>query len=214
MSNPADKKNPALMIAKVGIMAALCYLAFTFVQIKISTGADFTSFHLGNTFCVLAALLFGGLPGGIAGAIGMTIGDLLDPVYITSAPKTFILKLCIGLITGLVAHRIGKITLRDSDGQSQQPKHVLLWTVLGSSAGMLFNVIAEPVLSYFYKRYILGVDAEASAILAKFQSLTTFVNAILTVIIAVALYTALRPALIRTGLFDYNVGIKSKSKKQ
>ena len=181
MSNPADKKNPALMIAKVGIMAAL---------------------------------LFGGLPGGIAGAIGMTIGDLLDPVYITSAPKTFILKLCIGLITGLVAHRIGKITLRDSDGQSQQPKHVLLWTVLGSSAGMLFNVIAEPVLSYFYKRYILGVDAEASAILAKFQSLTTFVNAILTVIIAVALYTALRPALIRTGLFDYNVGIKSKSKKQ
>ena len=191
MSNPADKKNPALMIAKVGIMAALSYLAFTFVQIKISTGADFTSFHLGNTFCVLAALL----------------------VYITSAPKTFILKLCIGLITGLVAHRIGKITLRDSDGHTQKPKHVFLWTVLGSSAGMLFNVIAEPVLSYFYKRYILGVDAEASAILAKFQSLTTFVNAILTVIIAVALYTALRPALVRTGLFDYNVGIKNKKLK-
>ena len=198
MSNPKDKNNPALMIAKVGIMAALSYLAFTFIQIKIPAGPDFTSFHLGNTFCVLAALLFGGLPGGIAGAIGMTIGDLLDPVYITSAPKTFLLKLCIGLVAGLVAHRIGKISLRDADGHTQKPRHVFLWTVLGSSAGMLFNVIAEPVVSYFYKRYLLGVDANASAILAKFQSLTTFVNAVLTVIIAVALYTALRPALVRT----------------
>ena len=213
MSNPKDKNNPALMIAKVGIMAALSYLAFTFIQIKIPAGPDFTSFHLGNTFCVLAALLFGGLPGGIAGAIGMTIGDLLDPVYITSAPKTFLLKLCIGLVAGLVAHRIGKISLRDADGHTQKPRHVFLWTVLGSSAGMLFNVIAEPVVSYFYKRYLLGVDANASAILAKFQSLTTFVNAVLTVIIAVALYTALRPALVRTGLFDYNVGIKSKKQK-
>ena len=213
MSNPADKRNPALMIAKVGIMAALSYLAFTFIQFKIPAGGDYTSFHLGNTFCVLAALLFGGIPGGIAGAIGMTIGDLLDPVYITSAPKTFILKLLIGVITGLVAHKIGKISLRDSDGKMQQSKHVFTWTVIGSSAGMLFNVIAEPVVSYFYKRYVLGVDAEASAILAKLQSLTTFVNAILTVIIAVALYSALRPAMIRTGLFDYNIGIKSEGKK-
>ena len=206
MINPADKKNSALMIAKVGIMAALSYLAFTFIQFKIPVGGDFTSFHLGNTFCVLAALLFGGLPGGVAGAIGMTVGDLLDPVYITSAPKTFVLKLLIGVITGLVAHRIGKISLRASDGHTQPPKHVFLWTVLGSSAGMLFNVIAEPIVSYFYKRYILGVDAQASALLAKFQSLTTFVNALLTVVIAVALYAALRPALIKTGLFDYNVG--------
>jgi len=213
MSNPADKKNPALMIAKVGIMAALSYLAFTFVQIKISMGGDFSSFHLGNTFCVLAALLFGGLPGGLAGAIGMTIGDLLDPVYITSAPKTFLLKLLIGVIAGLVAHRIGKISSRTPEGQTQPSKHVFLWTILGSSAGMLFNVVAEPVVSYFYKRYILGVDADAAAILAKLQSLTTFVNAILTVIIAVALYTALRPAMIRTGLFDFNIGVKERKEK-
>ena len=214
MSNPNNNKNAALLIAKVGIMAALSYLAFTFIQFKIPAGGDYTSFHLGNTFCVLAALLFGGLPGGIAGAIGMTIGDLLDPVYITSAPKTFVLKLLIGVFAGLVAHKIGKISLRTPEGQLQPKKHVFLWTVLGSSAGMLFNVIAEPVVSYFYKRYILGVDAEASAILAKLQSLTTFVNAILTVIIAVALYAALRPAMIRTGLFDYNIGIKAKKTEQ
>ena len=80
-------------------MAALAYVSFTFLQIKIPTPGGTTSFHLGNTFCVLAALLLGGLPGGIAGAIGMGIGDLLDPVYVTYAPKTIILKLMIGIVT-------------------------------------------------------------------------------------------------------------------
>ena len=61
--------------------------------------------HLGNVFCVLAALLLGGYWGGLAGAIGMTIADLTT-AYVTSAPKTFLLKLCIGLIVGLVAHKI------------------------------------------------------------------------------------------------------------
>lgn len=208
MSTLNNKKNSALLIAKVGIMAALSYLAFTFLQVKIPVGSEFTSFHLGNTFCVLAALLFGGVPGGIAGAIGMTIGDLLDPVYITSAPKTFLLKFFIGFIAGLIAHKVGKISLRKEDGSLQSGKRVFLWTLLGSTAGMAFNVIFEPVVSYFYKRYILGVDAELASILAKWQAATTFVNAILAVILATALYMALRPALIKAKLFDFNVGIK------
>lgn len=203
-------KNHALLIAKVGIMAALSYLAFTFLQIKIPVGTEYTSFHLGNTFCVLGALLFGGVPGGIAGAIGMTIGDLLDPVYITSAPKTFILKFFIGLITGLVAHKLGKISQHQADGSLQPAKKVFLWSVIASASGLLFNVVFEPVFSYFYKHYILGVDAEAASILAKWQTATTFVNAVLSLVAAVVLYAALRPALIKAGLFDFNVGKKKE----
>lgn len=213
MNNLNNKKNSAILIAKVGIMAALCYLAFTFLQVKIPVGSDYTSFHLGNTFCVLAALLFGGVPGGIAGAIGMGIGDLFDPVYITTAPKTFLLKFFIGFITGLIAHKVGKISLRKEDGSLQSNGHVFLWTLLGSISGMAFNVIFEPVISYLYKHFILGVDAEAASILAAWQTVTTSVNAILAVIIATALYMALRPALIKAKLFDFNVGIKSKEKK-
>lgn len=213
MNNLNNKKNSALLIAKVGVMAALCYLAFTFLQVKIPVGSDYTSFHLGNTFCVLAALLFGGVPGGIAGAIGMGIGDLFDPVYITTAPKTFLLKFFIGFITGLIAHKVGKISLRKEDGSLQSNGHVFLWTLLGSISGMAFNVIFEPVISYLYKHFILGVDAEAASILAAWQTLTTSVNAVLAVIIATALYMALRPALIKAKLFDFNVGIKSREKK-
>ncbi len=176
------------------LIAALSYVVFTFLQIRISLGdAGATSFHLGNAVCVLGALLLGGVYGGIGGAIGMTIGDLLDPVYILSAPKTFILKFLIGLITGLVAHKIGHIS------ESRDNKHVLKWTIIASICGMAFNVIFDPLFSYFYKRAIMGKTA-AEVTLA-WNITTTSVNAVLSVIVAVIIYMALRPVLIRSGLF-------------
>ncbi len=91
-------------------MFCIIYIFTDFLQIKIPMpGGDATSLHIGNAFCVLAALLLGGGYGGLAGAVGMTIADILDPVYITGAPKTFVLKFCIGLIVGLVAHRAAHI---------------------------------------------------------------------------------------------------------
>ena len=101
-SRPVDAK----VLAQAALCAALCYIGATFIKIQIPVpGTEGTMFHLGNTFCVLAALLIGGLWGGLAGAVGMTISDLTTQ-YVTSAPKTFVLKLCIGLIVGLVAHKI------------------------------------------------------------------------------------------------------------
>ena len=125
------KKQTTQKIALTGLMAALSYVVFTFLQIKIQLpGGDATSIHLGNAVCVLGALLLGGIYGGLGGAIGMTIGDLLDPQYIIYAPKTFILKLCIGLITGLVAHRLGKISTEKDNGK------VLRWTILAAACGL------------------------------------------------------------------------------
>ena len=91
------------------LMAALCYIGFSYFRIDIPVGTEKTAFHLGNVFCVLAALLIGGFWGGMSGAVGMTIADLTSG-YVTSAPKTFLLKLCIGLVTGLVAHKVFHIS--------------------------------------------------------------------------------------------------------
>lgn len=105
------KNEKLLKLVMTGVFAALSYVVFTFLQIKITLpGGDATSIHLGNAVCVLGALLIGGTYGGLGGAIGMTIGDLLDPVYVVYAPKTFVLKFCIGLITGVIAHRLGHIS--------------------------------------------------------------------------------------------------------
>lgn len=188
-------KNERLQkIVFTGVMAALSYVVFTFLQIKITLpGGDATSIHLGNAVCVLGALLLGGLYGGLGGAIGMTIGDLLDPVYIVYAPKTFILKLCIGLITGLIAHKLGHITTETDT------KKVLKWTILAAIGGLLFNVIFDPLVGYFYKLIILGKPA-AELTLA-WNVASTSINAVTSTIISVLVYMALRPALKKSGLF-------------
>lgn len=188
------KNEKVYKIALVGLFAALSYVVFTFLQIKISLpGGDATSIHLGNAVCVLGALLLGGLYGGLGGAIGMTIGDLFDPVYIVYAPKTFVLKLCIGLITGLVAHKLGHISTETDN------KKVFGWTVGAAVAGLLFNVIFDPIVGYFYKLIIIGKPA-AELTLA-WNVATTSINAVTSTIVSVAVYMALRPALKKAGLF-------------
>ena len=192
------KTNSTVMkIAQTALFAALCYVIFTYLQIKIPMpGGDSTSIHLGNAFCVLAALLLGGWYGGLAGAIGMGIADVMDPIYITGAPKTFILKLCIGLITGLVAHKIAKIN------ESTDKKYIFKWSLLASVAGLAFNVIADPIVGYFYKQYILGQPQQMAEVLAKWSAAATFVNAILSTIVVVIIYNALRPALAKSGMLE------------
>lgn len=192
------KTNSTVMkIAQTALFAALCYVIFTYLQIKIPMpGGDATSIHLGNAFCVLAALLLGGWYGGLAGAIGMGIADVMDPIYITGAPKTFILKLCIGLITGLVAHKIAKIN------ESTDKKYIFKWSLLASVAGLAFNVIADPIVGYFYKQCILGQPQQMAEVLAKWSAAATFVNAILSTIVVVLIYNALRPALAKSGMLE------------
>lgn len=194
------KKEKIQKVVFTGVMAALSYVVFTFLQIKITLpGGDATSIHLGNAVCVLGALLLGGVYGGLGGAIGMTIGDLFDPVYITSAPKTFLLKLCIGLITGLIAHRFGHISTETDS------KKVFRWTLAAAIGGLLFNVIFDPLVGYYYKLLILGKPA-AELTLA-WNVASTSINAITSTIASVAVYMALRPALKKSGLF-FEIGKK------
>ncbi len=189
------RNNKTLILTEAALIAALCYTAFTFLQIKIPVpGGDATSIHFGNVFLVLGALLLGGFWGGLAGAVGMTIGDLMDPIYIVVAPKTFVLKFCIGLIVGLVAHKIGQIS------KSNDSKHVFKMALIGSIAGMSFNVIFDPLVGYFYKVYVLGQPQEAAEILAKISAGVTLFNAMTTVFVAMLLYVVIRPIMIKTNM--------------
>ena len=191
-----ERRNETLIkLAQTGLMAALCFVAFAFLKINIPLpGGDATALHVGNAFCVLAALILGGWYGGLAGAIGMGIADVIDPVYITGAPKTFVLKLCIGLIVGLVAHRIARIN------EITDKRYVFRWSVIASVAGLGFNVIADPLAGFFYNQYILGQPQQMAEVLAKWSTASTFVNAVVSVVLVGVLYNALRPVLMKMGM--------------
>ena len=189
----AEKKVDVTRLAQAGLLAALCYIGFAFLKfdIPVPGSLEKTAVHFGNVFCVLAALLLGGYWGGLAGAVGMTIADLTT-AYVTSAPKTFLLKLCIGLIVGLVAHKIFHLS-------AEHPKKYV--ALLASVCGMAFNIVADPLVGYFYKTYLLGVPQDISKALAKIATGVTAFNAVWAVVLATVLYLALRPALKKAGLF-------------
>lgn len=181
-------------LAIAALFAGLSYISFQVFRIDIPMGTEKTAFHLGNTFVALGAMLIGGPLGGAAGAVGMTIADLTSG-YATSAPKTFVLKLMIGLIVGLVAHKglhLSKV---------KDKTLLLVFAGLSSASGLAFNVIADPFLGYLYKQYVLGIPADISAALSKVAAVTTFVNAVASVICATAFYLILRPILKKSGLY-------------
>ena len=172
-------------------MAARSRGAYLFFRVPFYGGA---SFHLGNTFTALTALLLDGVSGGLAGAIGLALADILagDPGY---AVTTFVLKFIIGITCGAVAHKVFK--LRDLDRQS---KGCLLKVIVAGGSGLLLNVITDPFLGYFRNIYIFGQEYTVAQALSKIAGGVTFVNSVASTICVVILYLALRPALERAGL--------------
>ena len=136
-------------LALTGVMAALSLVAYLFFRVPFYGGS---SFHLGNTFTALTALLLDGVSGGLAGAIGLALADILagDPGY---AVTTFILKFLIGITCGAVAHKVFK--LRELDKHA--PGYLVKVTAAAAS-GLLLNVFTDPFLGYFRNVYIFGQD--------------------------------------------------------
>ena len=62
------------------------------------------------------------------------------------------------------------------------------------------NIVADPVVGYFYKTYLLGVPQDLAKTLAKIGAITTSVNAVIAVIVASIIYLALRPAMKRLNM--------------
>ena len=65
---------------------------------------------------------------------------------------------------------------------------------------MAFNVVADPIVGYFYKTYLLGVQQDLAKALAKVGAVTTSVNAVIAVVVATALYLALRPVMKKSDM--------------
>ena len=180
-------------ISIIGIMAAMSFVAYEFFRIPNVFGTG-SSFHLGNTFTALTAMLLDGVSGGLAGAIGLALADILagDPGY---AVTTFVLKFIIGITCGAVARQAFK--LRDLDKHSSG---YLVKVIVSAGSGLLLNVLTDPFLGYFRNVYIFGQEYTVAQALTKIAGGVTFVNSVASTVCAVILYLALRPALERAGL--------------
>ena len=188
-----SRKQTLLKLTYAGLMAALCYVGYA-VFPTINAGG--TKIHIGNAFVVLGALFLGGLYGGIAGAVGLSVADILGG-FAQSAPRTFITKLVIGLIVGLVAHVAAKIS------HNHPRSYLIKWSVISAVAGLGFNCVFEPALKYvWYTVLTPNAEKAASAIkaLVAVTTYATIINAVINSVIAVIAYLALRPVLFKAGI--------------
>jgi len=122
-------KQSLVNIIVTALFAAICYVAL-FFMIPLPSPVGNPFIHLGNLFVILAALLFSGTVGGVAGSIGMGLFDLTHG-YAIYAPKTFVLKLGIGLIVGYIF----------SKGKKENAKSPVKWMYISSISLILIGVI-------------------------------------------------------------------------
>lgn len=93
-------------IALTGILAAMIFVLTKFVSIPIPSPLGKTALSVGNAMCLLAALLFGPLTGGLAAGIGNALVDLSDPAWAAQFWITFINKFLMAFVAGLLMHRV------------------------------------------------------------------------------------------------------------
>lgn len=103
--HPREQNRGLLQMIFISLFAAISFVILFIIHIPYPAPFGKPYIHLGNMVVILAALLLGGWQGGLAGAIGMGLNDVVTG-YGFVAIETVILKFGIGLFTGLVA-RIG-----------------------------------------------------------------------------------------------------------
>lgn len=180
MTATAKKRQNLYRIVAVGLMAALVYIG-NFMQIKFANDARV---HLGNSMCLLAGLLFGGLNGGLASGIGGALYDLFDPVYITSAPFTFLSKFSMGFVAGKL-NRTGM-------------KNEFVRALIAAICGQVIYIILY-LGKNFIEQLILGNPMETAMGVMGTKAVTSCINGGLAVVISIPLYFAIRKALLATG---------------
>lgn len=188
-------KNKKLsFIIAVGLMAALCYVG-NYLQIKIPNGVLITRVHLGNSMCLLAGMLFGGPIGGLASGIGAALYDLFDPVYIISAPFTFLSKFAMGYVAGSLAK------------SSKSLRHETAHMAISGIFGQLAYIILYLGKTYLSQR-ILGYEVGTALTAVGTNAITSTVNAVLAVVISVPLFMALKKPLCHTYFKDLIIAKK------
>lgn len=174
-------------IVLVALLAALTVVG-SGLRIKVPAGIVGTSaFHLGNIICALSGILLGPWMGGLAAGLGSAIYDMFDPMYISECWLTFLMKGTYGLVAGLIAH-LGK------------KEWNYIKAALASAAGAAVYAVLYLLKTYFKGMIVEGL-VPAAALLGVAERLpATIFNAVVAIIFAPILATAIRTALKKNHL--------------
>lgn len=166
------------------LMSALVFLGIYIMRIEVVILGNHIMVHFGNMFCLLAAILFGRRCGALAGAIGMSLFDLISGRFIVYVPFVFILKYFMGFICGSIKNKYeDRFTLNKIN-------------LLSIIAALLFNIIFSPVISFFIKVVVYDLNFYMALMQTIGSIMSTIINACLSGSLALILLKFIEPIVI------------------
>ncbi len=181
MNNTVSQQRSRIyrMVA-VGLMAALVY-AGNYMSIPL---ANETRIHIGNSMCLLAGLLFGGVNGGLSSGIGGALYDLFNPLYTLSAPYTLFSKFSMGWAAGKL----------NRSGIKSEPARAVIAAIVGQLVYIVLYLGKA-----FVTQLILGNPFQTASAVMLEKAAASFINGAIAVVVSVPLYLALKKALHASG---------------
>ena len=145
--------------------------------------------HFANAMCLLSGLLMGPVPGGLAAGLGSALYDGLYGGYdFIQCMLTFVSKF---LMAGVCA----KIAF---SGGRQAKSHG--WNIAASIIGALTYVALYMLKTFVYQFFVYGYPMETALLTMGEKLVASLINAVVAMIAAPILYTALSRALEHGGL--------------
>lgn len=176
-----NQKISTKRIAMAGLLAALTAVGSGLrITIPVSIGGN-TAFHLGNIFCALSGILLGPGLGGAAAGLGSAIFDMTNPIYISEAWLTFLMKGAYGMAAGLVAERM------HFGGYMRD--------LTATTAGAVIYAVLYLCKSFLNTMIVSGTTASAALVAVGLKLPATTFNMAVAIVIAPVLASAIRKAL-------------------
>ena len=174
-------------IVLVALLAALTTVGSSLrITIPVSI-AGTSAFHLGNILCALSGILLGPWLGGLAAGLGSAIYDMFNPMYISEAWLTFLMKGAYGLMAGLVAW-------------SGRKECSYFRAILASASGAVTYAVLYLGKKYLEAMVVQGLTGTAAMLAVVERLPATIFNAVVAVLFAPILAAAIRKGLKRNHL--------------
>ena len=170
---------------KIVLAALMAALTIVGSAIRITIPIDIagtTSFHLGNIMCALSGILLGPWLGGLAAGLGSFLYDMTNPIYVSEAWLTFLMKGAYGLAVGLVI-----AAFRYNWGYWK--------AIAATSVGAAFYAVLYLAKNYLETMIVQGVSASGALVAITTRLPATIFNAAVAIIFAPLLAVSIRKAL-------------------
>jgi uncharacterized membrane protein len=184
------EKKQSISTKKIVLAALMAALTIVGSAIRVTMPIDIagtTSFHLGNILCALSGILLGPWLGGLAAGLGSFLYDMTNPLYVSEAWITFLMKGAYGLVPGLI---------------------MLLWKsnwsiikcAIATSGGAVVYAVLYLLKGYCKSIWVQLLTHEAAMVAVAAKIPATVFNAAVAIIFAPILALAIQKALKKNHL--------------